>query len=1753
MNSYQIKIYAKILQYMVQNENMALDESHQSFIENCLDQVTNQIHISDQKLVLFNEEIPNQFKMDLIIDLVLLSHIDEKIISLFSNLIFSQKTQNFYLFNKDKIQLLITKISEHGFINPILIPIFTNTFLFSILSIDTFSTLLEHLPNELFIQLFPQIEQLFIKAPTLNIHFIQILLPKCNELHLKINSIERIFYFVSNNDINSQILDYLNEYDFLLPEDIAENFVEFPDQNFLFKIIPKFDILPQNLQNISLMEMEDVNFYNRMIQTSEITSPIFTTSEFYIHLYSIISKENDKYSPIFIKSLSNICQKENCDENFIDIIDKMTFSNYPPNDQQIEFLTSFINYFDLIHLKLFSSENHMKFLINEIIKRKDIPFCTFMEIIDSCTILDIIKKQNLLNKRNIQIYYYIFKFSKKNENYGKNFMNLLVSKHINDDCNYLIDFINNNDYHILTKLDEESLLIAISALIYGEYYNIANINGLTKETILPFYAIALKNWKKNLWLESQLFPTKEIENLFLQTFKDMNANNSSLVIASINSILSTEVENGFLAKVLNLSIQMMDIVAENLMKNQYCANKTILFSYIICNSKLFKGMKTNLCDLFRFMVHHLNETNYKSIQHQINFNFIRNAKDIMTSISKDTKDPELPESVLYNYSYFLQHLCCNIPKYAPIEMCHQQGVSSTKSSSIEREVNEILQPILSANDLERSDYLLAKLFERIMKNKILAIGYLKIKFNQIDDGSEDIDDKLLEFYLSYYHKYNSFSSEKSIYSFFDPQSIEFIGSDFEIALIESLFKSQRNCQVFLCLKNIACTFPFLFDYYYETLFDFSIPELDNFYLLFEEDLDKEKEEKVKTALAAFSFLISALHSTTVIGEFSIRFFNDVDKYSCSAIYCFSFILLSILKEKKISMIMIAYMLKYNFFNHLIELMKRKIPQSTFSKNYFHMINLLLIEYFNSLTRMHDCSLIYEVKKIRNSFKTQFNNAPTFIPYTISQIQKDIFLNVPQEDINQNLLIYMHNINEMRTFWINYKIEIKKHHNVYNPSYNTFRRGYLFNLNRKKRDNSSDDNNSNEGLRFFPVHNDQIELIKILNISAFQLLEQDSNFQELCKIIQIICQYDEHILQYFISLCEEDFNSIKEKEKLGIDFLNLFNNIITLLSNVRNCNGFNKYFSNEFLLKLISTILEPQNRTNEELLWKISDIFGSLDKLPVKATHVIGFMFLTKKKDFIQKVFGLFPKFSMNELDHMSTISNIYLHEIFKGDQPINLISDYFDFIPSLPMSIYHIELINLLDRTLNQFSENENNNSVIKLIIKLLDMLTPQRSSQESIIKNESNNQSNYTQAIPQFIYESDPIFWDIFEKHKKLILEIFQTNEQYVFVQDHYISTFLNEYPEFFSFNLRYKIFKQKMKDILNPDYYLPLDIDPENILVSSYNELAQYDLDTIKTDFRINYYNQIGSDEGGLRRDWFINLSKEIFNPDYGLFKESDEMTYLPNSLSGVNPDHNNYFKFAGKIFACALIQEQNVEPHLARSFLRQILGQKIELSDLKDINEQMYESLKFIEENDIDGIGVNFEINYKNEFGILQTYELKENGRNIELGNENKFEYIKLMLEYQLRESIKEQINSFLDGFYSIIPIGTIKMLSPYELDLIFCGIQVIDVKDMQENTIFREYNKGSKPVVLFFEVISKWSQEKLRELINFITGSSRVPINGFKAYKDKGIPITIQPGGGREKCPCAHTCFNILDLPEYETEEELDQKFSISIKEHLFHLV
>lgn len=206
-----------------------------------------------------------------------------------------------------------------------------------------------------------------------------------------------------------------------------------------------------------------------------------------------------------------------------------------------------------------------------------------------------------------------------------------------------------------------------------------------------------------------------------------------------------------------------------------------------------------------------------------------------------------------------------------------------------------------------------------------------------------------------------------------------------------------------------------------------------------------------------------------------------------------------------------------------------------------------------------------------------------------------------------------------------------------------------------------------------------------------------------------------------------------------------------------------------------------------------------------------------------------------------------------------------------------------------------------------------------------------------------------------------------------------------------------------------------------------------------------------------------------------------------------------------------------------------------------------MQYILINDPEPLGLNFTTNI-DEYGSCKTILLKENGDEIDVTNENKIEYATLYVNYYLRKSIIDQVTAFCKGFNYLIPHDEIKIFSPDELDLIICVILEIDVNDMKENTSYVEpYSENHPVVLLFFSAISKWDPENLAKFLLFLTGSSQVPVNGFKDNADAEKPITIAPGGDRTRLCVAHTCFNTLDLPEYELNEKLIQ----SIQECEFH--
>ncbi|KAI5710989.1 hypothetical protein M8J75_013142 [Diaphorina citri] len=341
-------------------------------------------------------------------------------------------------------------------------------------------------------------------------------------------------------------------------------------------------------------------------------------------------------------------------------------------------------------------------------------------------------------------------------------------------------------------------------------------------------------------------------------------------------------------------------------------------------------------------------------------------------------------------------------------------------------------------------------------------------------------------------------------------------------------------------------------------------------------------------------------------------------------------------------------------------------------------------------------------------------------------------------------------------------------------------------------------------------------------------------------------------------------------------------------------------------------------------------------------------------------------------------------------------------------------------------------------------------------------------------------------------------------------------------------------------------MKIRRNNILEDSYRIVSSVNrVEHLKTKLWIEFEGEVGLDYGGLAREWFFLLSKEMFNPYYGLFEYSamDNYTLQINPMSGLcNEEHLSYFKFIGRIAGMAVYHGKLLDAFFIRPFYKMMLSKDIDLKDMESVDSEYYNSLLWIKENDPSSLDLTFALD-EDSLGHTSVRELKPDGASIPLTEENKDEYIRLVIEWRFVSRVEEQMKAFLEGFNALVPLNLIKIFDEHELELLMCGIQHIDVKDWKQNTLYKgDYHANHIVVVLSF------SNEMRSRLLQFVTGTSRVPMNGFKELYGSNGPqmFTIEKWGSPENFPRAHTCFNRLDLPPYETYLQLRDKLVKAIE-------
>ncbi|KAJ0000758.1 hypothetical protein NQD34_005778 [Periophthalmus magnuspinnatus] len=357
-------------------------------------------------------------------------------------------------------------------------------------------------------------------------------------------------------------------------------------------------------------------------------------------------------------------------------------------------------------------------------------------------------------------------------------------------------------------------------------------------------------------------------------------------------------------------------------------------------------------------------------------------------------------------------------------------------------------------------------------------------------------------------------------------------------------------------------------------------------------------------------------------------------------------------------------------------------------------------------------------------------------------------------------------------------------------------------------------------------------------------------------------------------------------------------------------------------------------------------------------------------------------------------------------------------------------------------------------------------------------------------------------------------------------------------------------------------IEVSREEIFEESYRQIMKMRPKDLKKRLMVKFRGEEGLDYGGLKsvyiytlnfcREWLYLLCHEMLNPYYGLFQYSTDNIYTLqiNPDSSINPDHLSYFHFVGRVMGLAVFHGHYINGSFTLPFYKQLLGKPIQLSDLETTDPELHKSLVWILENDITSVLDHTFCVEHNAFGKFMQHELKPNGRNIPVTEENKKEYVRLYVNWRFMRGIEAQFLALQKGFGELIPQHLLKPFDHKELELIIGGLSKIDLTDWKTNTRLKHCTSESNVVRWFWQAVEAFSEERRGRLLQFVTGSTRVPLQGFKALQGSAGPrlFTIHLiDANTENLPKAHTCFNRIDIPPYETYEKLYEKLLTAVEE------
>ncbi|KAL0273410.1 UNVERIFIED_CONTAM: hypothetical protein PYX00_006078 [Menopon gallinae] len=361
-----------------------------------------------------------------------------------------------------------------------------------------------------------------------------------------------------------------------------------------------------------------------------------------------------------------------------------------------------------------------------------------------------------------------------------------------------------------------------------------------------------------------------------------------------------------------------------------------------------------------------------------------------------------------------------------------------------------------------------------------------------------------------------------------------------------------------------------------------------------------------------------------------------------------------------------------------------------------------------------------------------------------------------------------------------------------------------------------------------------------------------------------------------------------------------------------------------------------------------------------------------------------------------------------------------------------------------------------------------------------------------------------------------------------------------------RISFFQAAVGQPTNP--YLNLKVRRDHIIDDALVELEVVAMENpkdLKKQLVVEFEGEQGIDEGGVSKEFFQLIVEEIFNPDYGMFvyqQETETVWFNPTSF-----ESDAQFTLIGIVLGLAIYNNIILDVRFPMVVYKKLMGKKGTFYDVQDWNPTLFAGLKELleyEEDDIEEAFIQtFRVCYTDVFGNTLFQELKEGGDQIFVNQDNKKEFVDLYADFLLNKCVEKQFRAFRKGFQMVTDESPLSFLfRPEEVEQLVCGSKNFDFNELEEATEYDGGYTADTPVIKYFwELVHAMTLDNKRKLLQFATGSDRVPVGGLSRLK----MIIAKNGPDSDRLPTAHTCFNVLLLPEYSSREKLQDRLEKAI--------